>query len=99
VIAVVCTDRGTHPEKQIGWLLAEVNDRGERDFVLVPWVPFRALKAGVDREVQRGGTLRVPRCPVCPWRDVPISQSTAARLYDQLGVAGLNKKDISYSMT
>jgi hypothetical protein len=96
VIAVVCTNRGTHQEKRLGWLVEEQNADGERVFALVPWVPFRDLKAGADRnrDTQRGGTLRPRKCPNCR-RDVPMSQSTAARKYDEHAAAGLHRLDIS----
>jgi hypothetical protein len=96
VIAVVCTDRDTHEERRLGWLVEEWNADGERVFALVPWVPFGELKAGADRnpDTQRGGTLRPRKCPTCR-RDVPMSQSTAARKYDERVAAGLHRLDIS----
>ena len=97
MIAVVCTDRDTHPERQLGWLTAELHPGGSERIVLVPWIPFAELRrvgTDRDRDTQRGGTLRIPRCPTCR-RDVPMSQSTAARKYDALTAAGLHRLDIS----
>jgi hypothetical protein len=98
VIAVVCTDRGRHPEKQLAWLFVERIVSGERVFVLVPWARFDRLHArDADREAQtqRGGTLRVPKCPVRTCRyDVPMSQTTAARVYDAASAVG-ERVDIS----
>ena len=89
--------RGTHREKQLGWLLAERNDRGERVFV--------AGAVGADSASEGpaliarpsvAGTLRVPKCPDCR-RDKPISQPNAARLYDGLTAGGRRRVDISRS--
>lgn len=99
MIAVVCTDRERHSEIQLGWLAAEHTAGGERIFVLVPWIPFAELRrvgAGRDRLTQRGGTLRVPPCPVRTCRyNVLMSQTTAARVYDHYSAAGLERVDIS----
>lgn len=87
-LPVVCTDRGTHPQRRLGWLLPELGDDG-RTFVFVPW--------GTDRRaarVEQRGTLRPPPCPTCR-RTVPMRQETAARCYDTLTAAGLPSLDIS----
>jgi hypothetical protein len=91
-IPVVCTDKGTHPTRQLGWLLAERDEVG-RTIVFVPWIPKSELRR-TDRDVQRG-TLRPPPCPTCG-RDVPMNQQTAMRRYDALTAASMTSLDVSH---
>jgi len=92
-ILLYCTDRGTHGERRLAWLLAEL-EAGERVMALVPWIhPNRLRRDEAARPVQRG-TLRIPRCPTCP-RDVQMGQENALRRYDALIAAGLDTLDIS----
>jgi hypothetical protein len=91
-ILVVCTDRGTHPVRTLGYLLEEVGER-ERTIVFVPWAPKSELRRR-DRDEQRG-TLRPPPCPTCR-RNVPMNQQTAMRRYDEVVAANMTSLDISH---
>jgi hypothetical protein len=90
-IEVVCTERGEHSTKTLGWMLEERDETG-RTIVFVPWVPKPELRS-TDRNEQRG-TLRPSPCPTCG-RDVPMNQQTAMRCYDALTAAGITTLDIS----
>jgi hypothetical protein len=90
-VLLVCTDRHTHPERRLGWLLPETG-AGGRVLVFVPWVVKAELVRG-ERAEQRG-TLRIPPCPTCR-RTVPLRQQTAARRYDALTAAAVTTWDVS----
>ncbi|MQA15289.1 MAG: hypothetical protein GEV09_14295 [Pseudonocardiaceae bacterium] len=83
---LICTGRGTHPERVLGWLTGEIRDGGRTVAVFTPWVPRRGLETE-QRQQQRHGTLRPDPCPTCR-RSLPMRQSTATRLLDALDMRG-----------
>jgi hypothetical protein len=88
---MVCTDKGTHPARQLAWLLEEVDLAGEVTVALVPWAPGRTIR-DADRPTYRGRTLQVPPCPTClPHRSVRLRQRRACAL----AASGLSTVDIS----
>lgn len=81
-LLLVCTDRGEHPRRKLGWLTV----RGDR-VLFEPWAP---RPAGHDLDPVIGRVA--VRCRTCE-RDVQMTTSTARRLADGLGEA--DEVDIS----
>jgi hypothetical protein len=94
-VLAFCTDKGTHPTRQLAWLLEEVDLAGDVTIALVPWAPGRTIR-DVDRPTYRGRTLQVPPCPTCP-RAPRLRQPRALRLYRALVATERGGQlDISY---
>ena len=96
MIAVVCTNRDTHPERRLGWLVDERSPENETGGIaFVPWASHHQFRMG-DRDTQRG-TLRLLPCSGrrCR-RTVRWTQATAVRLVDGLTAAGRDRLDVSY---
>jgi hypothetical protein len=96
VIKVTCTNRGTHPERVLGWLVDERNpEDGSGEIAFVPWAAHHQFRMS-DRDTQRG-TLRLLPCSGrrCR-RTVRWTQASATRLVDGLIAAGRDQVDVSY---
>jgi hypothetical protein len=90
-LRAICTDKGQHPRRLLGYLWAEGESVMFRKWVKPPadrTVPLLRMIDGVMT-----GTLPL-QCPTCP-RNVPLRQETARRLLDTCLPAGANTIDIS----
>ena len=94
-VAVICTDRGQHKERKLGWLrVAKLTG----DPQSLPWHyqagkghPLSPIPVGARHNP--GVPLRY-RCQVCGC-DVQWRPATARRIYDTLTASGMHKVDVS----
>ncbi|MEZ5115029.1 MAG: hypothetical protein R2737_02065 [Candidatus Nanopelagicales bacterium] len=98
-LRLVCTDRGTHPSRQLGVLVGwrvgdgyavsvEAHDLTEPRSVTSPQGPGEYA----DRATL-GRTHRFT-CPTCG-RDLPMSQDRLVRLFTGTADAGVDRVDVS----
>jgi hypothetical protein len=96
-LALVCTDRGTHPARTLGWLYD-----GAGGVVFTPWIPrqvYRQLRAALPnaddlRRIMPPMAYVRALCPTCN-REHRVTRERAQQLYDGFITAGQTRHDIS----
>lgn len=95
VVTVVCTDKGTHPRRRLGWFDRTEHDDGQIHY-MYERIGKRAEYAGTALAGPTGVTSADARlrCPTCR-RDVPLRRDTMAQMVEHMVAQRLTRLDIS----
>jgi hypothetical protein len=88
-VGIVCTDRGQHPERKLGWLFVRSGEA--RSW---PWQRRGDMRAPMPAPLPQFGHAHRFHCGTCG-RDVRWQPDTALRVYETLTGNGMRTVDVS----